>query len=473
MRRSLGWGLLLICLVGCSLAPTYERPPITPASHYQELGPWVRFDPQGPHAEWWKTWQDSVLNGLESSALQANQNILAAQARVGQARALARAQGSTLMPNLSAMVTHQVSKFSEHTSIFPVENYPPYQTNLVGLDLNYELDLWGALRNAIQASEAQAFASEADLAALNLSVQAEIALDYQTLRALDAMIEETEAWVNSWQTNRELIQSLYSGGEASTTDTALADLNWQTARQQVHELRLQRQQMEHALALLIGASPDNFQLAPVHGFVSVPLAPAPDIPSTLLERRPDIAAAEQQVVAANAGIGVARAAFFPVFSLNGSFGYGNTGYGPLVSAPNRVWSVGPSATLPLFDGGLRQALDDQARAQWQESVARYRNAVLTAWKEVEDQLTALHELTQEYDLARLVSDDADVALQQAQLRYQAGLSNLMDVQQAQRVTLANHLTLLNLRLRQVTSSIVMIKALGGGWSSASHGASAS
>ncbi|NDU86027.1 MAG: efflux transporter outer membrane subunit [Ferrovum sp.] len=464
MNRGLVWGVLSCCLAGCSLAPTYERPSTSPASRYQESGPWAPFDAQGPRPEWWQGWHDSVLDGLENAATQANQNLRAAQARVEQARALARAQGSALMPSVNATASHDISKISQHTSIFPVKNYPSYQTNLVGLDLNYELDLWGALRNATQASEAQALASEADMAALNLSIQAEIAVDYQTVRALDATIEETDAWVSSWQANRELTQTMFSGGEATTTDTAVADLNWQTARQQVHELQLQRQQMEHAVALLVGASPDDFRIAPAHGFAVSPLAPAPNLPSTLLERRPDIAAAEQRVMAANANIGVARAAFFPVFSLTGAFGYGNTGYGPLISAPNRVWSVGPGAALPLFDGGLRQALSDQARAQWDESVAQYRNTVLTAWKEVEDQLTAMHELELEYASAHAASEAADTAFHQAQLRYQVGLANQLEVLQAQRVALSSHVSALTLRLRQVNSSIIMIKALGGGWS---------
>ncbi len=468
MKKVLIAGLFL-GVSGCSFAPTYTRPDLPTAAQYREKtaeeGHWVPFKPTAETARtWWKAFHDPVLDDLEHSGLVANQNLLAALARLDQGRSLAREQWANLWPVIGASATHQKTKISEHTMIFPVQNYPAFQTNQVQLDLNYELDIWGALRNAAHAADAQARASADDLATLALSTEAEIALDYESLRALDVELSETEKLVNSWADNRTLTAVLVTGAEAATPDQAQADLNWQVARQQLNELRLQRERMEHALALLVGSNPEEFHIAPVAAELPTPLHPVPGMPSILLERRPDVVSAEEKVKAANANIGVAKAAWFPVFNLTAYSGYGNTGYGPLMVAPNRLWSFGPTLSLPLFNGGQIAAANDLARAQWEESVANYRNTVLEAWREVEDQLAALRELEEEAEAARGASKAAQLALEQARLRFEGGLANRFDVLQAERTAALALTGATQLRLRALASSIVLVKALGGGWS---------
>ena len=469
MKKVLMLGLVLVGVSGCSFAPSYTRPDLPTASQYHEKmteedGHWVPFKATKVSQTWWKAFHDPVLDDLERSGLVANQNLLAALARLDQGRSLAREQWANLWPTTGASATHQLTKISEHTMIFPVQNYPAFQTNQVQLDLNYELDLWGALRNAAHAADAQARASADDLATLALSTEAEIALDYESLRALDTELFETERLVRSWADNRTLTAVLVAGAEAAVPDQAQADLNWQMARQQLNELRLQRQQMEHALALLVGSNPEEFHIAPVSDELPPPLHPVPGMPSVLLERRPDVVSAEEKVKAANANIGVAKAAWFPVFNLTGYTGYGNTGYGPLLVAPNRLWSFGPTLSLPLFNVGQIAAANDLARAQWEESVANYRNTVLGAWREVEDQLAALRELEAEADAARGASAAAQQALEQARLRFEGGLTNRFEVLQAERAAALTLTGATQLRLRALASSIVLVKALGGGWS---------
>ncbi len=462
MRRR-AW-LLLLLLEGCSLAPDYQRPTTDAASVYREAGSWAPFDAAQPEPAWWTAWHDTELDGLEQRALKSNQNLQASLARLDQGRAQGRMAWSALWPSLSATALHTDTQISSHTSIFPVRQYPVFQTNQVGLDLNYELDLWGALRNGAHAADAQIQASAADLAALTLSTEAEIALDYEGIRMLDQELADVTEWVTNWDENRHLTQALVSGQEAAVPDQAQADFNWQSARQQLNELRLQRQQMEHGLAQLVGEAPERFHVDPHPDFdLPAPLRPGTGLPSRLLERRPDVVAAEARVRAANANVGVAKAAWFPVFSLTGNMGYGNTGYGPLLVAPNRLWSFGPSLSVPLLDDGLTAATQDLAQAQWRESVALYRQAVLGAWRDVEDQLTALHELDDEVGAAQAASEAAHTNWQQAQLRYDAGLNNRFEVLLAQRNAITARNQLLQLRLRDLTSSVLLIKALGGGW----------
>lgn len=459
--------LLTLLLAGCSLAPDYQRPAMMPAAQYQEQeGDWKPFAPALSAPQWWKIWHDGQLDDLEQRGWRANQNLQAGLARLEQGRSLGRMAWSNLWPTLDASASHTVTQISEHTSIFPVTRYPSFQTNQVGLDLNYELDLWGALRNAAHAADAQTQASAADLAALQLSVEAEIALDYEGIRALDQELGYTIQLVDNWDDNRHLTQTLVQGQEAALPDQAQADLSWQMARQSLNELRVQRQQLEHALALLVGEAPEGFRVVPQAKDIPEALHPDTGLPSQLLERRPDVVAAEARLRAANDNLGVARAAWFPSFNLAGNFGYGNTGYGQFLSAPNRVWSFGPGVSLPIFNGGQIAAANDLAKAQWQESVALYRNAVLGAWRDVEDQLTALREQEAEILAAQGAQDAAQTAWQQAQFRFDAGLSTRFDLLQAHRTSLQTRNQTVALRLRALSSSILLIKALGGGWDAA-------
>lgn len=462
MRQRL---LPLTCLLlsACSLAPIYHRPTLPPASSYQETGQWQPVGHQPIRANWWQDMDDPMLNQLETSAAAHNQNLAAAIARLDQARAIARAQAAAQLPDVSLTASHENAHISDHTPLFPVQSHPGYQSNLINLDVNYELDLWGAIRNAVKASNALAHASADDLAALQLSIQAELALDYANLRTLDAELRDTQRLMDNWQQNYQLTQILARGRETNNIQLAQAQFNLENAHIQLADLQRQRSQTEHAIALIVGDNPDTFHLAANENSNLNPLHPAPDLPSTLLERRPDIASVEQQVIAANASIGVARAAFFPVFGLSGNTGYENTSYNNWLTAPNRLWSFGPTAALELFDGGRLQALSDEAHAQWRASVADYRNTVLTAWKEVEDQLVALRRIDEEDANSHAAELAARDARNMTQTRLVNGIDTEFDVLSSERTLLNAQLTRTAIHLNHIDASILLVKALGGGW----------
>ena len=450
-------------LGACSLAPTYEPPRMTAASAYQEAGDWVEVHaaPPAPPGAWWGSFRDTQLNQLEAQAQGANQNLLAAAARLMQARDIARAQNAELFPQVSADASHQNGRISSNKPLFPPGINTGYQDNTTGLNINYEIDLWGALRNASTAAAALAQASADDLAALRLSTQAELATDYFNLQATDVQIDLLQHVTGNWRENKQLTEKMMEQGFATESDIDLAQLSLQNTSAQLFALQGQRKQLEHAIALIVGANPDTFALPAAHAFDAQPLQPEVGLPSTLLERRPDIASAERAVMAANAQIGVARAAFFPVFSLNAATGYESKSAAGWLNAPNRFWSVGPALGLNLFNGGQLQALSDLARAQWEESAARYRNTVLTAWREVEDGLSSQHALKQALGSAQQAMSAAQAAQQQAQYRYAGGLGNQIEVLQSERITLSANTAQIELQRQNVINSIGLVKALGG------------
>ena len=458
--------LPLVCLLlaACSLAPSYHRPAVPAATTYRETGNWQPTHSSTLRTDWWQALGDPTLNNLEQTAAVHNQNLLASIARLDEARAIARAQAAAQWPTVGLAASHQNAHVSNHTPLFPVESHPSYQSNLINLDASYEIDLWGAIKNAIIASDALAHASADDLAALQLSIQAELAMDYANLRALDTVLQDNQKLVDNWQQNLRLTQILVEHREANVITLSEASFNLDNAHAQLTDLQRQRSQTEHAIALIIGSNPDTFTLPANDSTPPLkPLQPAPDLPSTLLERRPDIASAEQQVIAANANIGVARAAFFPVFGLSGNTGYENTGYSNWITAPNRLWSFGPTAALNLFDGGRLQALSDQAHAQWRATVANYRNTVLSAWKDVEDQLIALHKLHDEDLDTRAAAQTAQHVLDLTQTRLVSGIDTQFDVLSSERTLLNAQLTQTTIHLNHIDASILLVKALGGGW----------
>ncbi len=465
MIRMVFFAGVMLLLGACSLAPTYERPKMSTANTFQEAGSWIPAHTLPPaHTDvWWESFNDPTLNQLETQAQTANQSLLAAAARLAQARAIARAQHARLMPDVTAGATHQNGRISSNRPLFPKGLGTGYQDNLVGVDVNYEIDIWGALRNASTASAALAAASADDLAALHLSIQAELATDYFNLRGTDAELGILQQWTNNWQSNEQLTQQQLDAGAVNQANVAQAQQSLNDTLTQLAALRLTRQQLQHAIALIIGANPDTFSLPVTHHFDTQALHPNLGLPSTLLERRPDIASAERAVVAANANIGVARAAFFPVFSLDAALGYENNSSAAWLNAPNQFWSLGPSMVLTLFDGGRLQALSDLARAQWQETAANYRKAVLTAWREVEDDLSNQRELEQEALSAQQSLNSAQTIFQQAQYRYEAGLGNQLDVLQTERTVLSSTTQNIGIHTQRIINSIALVKALGGGW----------
>jgi NodT family efflux transporter outer membrane factor (OMF) lipoprotein len=466
--RALTVSALAACvLTACSLAPVYKTPAsVPPAANYKESADWKAAQPldaqnRGP---WWVLFQDPQLDALEAQVDDGNQDLKAAFARLEQARAVTRIARADLLPTVSAGAAATRSRTSVNSPNFPPGAKPVENNFNLQADFSYELDLWGRVRNSVSSAKSSQQASAADLATLNLSIHAELATDYFTLRAEDAQQLLLDRTVADYEHALKLTQNLYNGGGTALADVAQAQAQLETARTQAADVRLQRAQTEHALAVLLGQNPSAFHAGinplPVD---SMPPAIDPGLPSTLLERRPDVAAGERRVAAANAQIGVARAAYFPVFSLAAAAGFDSTNSSTWVNAPSRLWSVGPSAVLTVFDAGRHRAQTAQARALYDEHVADYRSAVLTAYQEVEDNLAALRQLQQESVSETAAVTATATALTQAQYRYKAGLVTYIEVSTAETAALQAQQSNLTIQLRRMNASVLLVKALGGGW----------
>ncbi|HEY4446586.1 MAG TPA: efflux transporter outer membrane subunit [Steroidobacteraceae bacterium] len=467
MKASLWSASLLIgTLTACSFAPTYKIPDSAPAtSGYKESGDWKAAQPVDSEnrGTWWTIFQDPQLDALETQVGDANQNLKAAFARLQQARAATRIARADLFPTLNAGSSATRSKTSANApTLFPGRIYNNFDLEA---DFSYELDVWGRVRNAVTSAKASQQASAADLATLNLSIHAELATDYFTLRSEDAQQVLLDQTVADYTQSLQLTQNLYNGGGAALADVAQAQAQLETARTQAADIRLQRAQSEHALAVLLGENPSAFHVQP--NPLPLALTPPtidPGLPSSLLERRPDVAAAERRIAAANAQIGVARAAYFPVFSLGASGGLQSLRSSNWLTAPSRFWSLGPATgLLTVFDAGRHQAQTAQAKAAYDEQVANYRNTVLTAYQDVEDNLAALRQLQQESTSEAAAVTATATALQQAQYRYKAGLVTYLEVATNENTALQAQLSNVTIQLRRMNASVLLVKALGGGW----------
>ncbi len=458
--------LLLSALGACSFAPHYE-PPATVAAPatYQEMGDWKPADAATvPRTEWWKEFQDPALDSLEARVVDVNQDLKAALARLREARADTRIARADLFPTLSIGANPTRSRTSLNEPRYPAGAAPVINNFDLEADLSYEVDLWGRVRNAVSAAKASETASAADLAALELSIRAELAVDYFTLRGDDAQQVSLDGTVSAYAKALELTRHLYDGGAAAISDVAQAEAQLESARTQAEDIRLQRTQSLHAIAVLLGENPSSFQLAthPLPPDYSPPPLD-PGLPSTLLQRRPDIAAAERRVAAANADIGVARAAYFPVFSLAASAGFDSQNASSWLKAPSRTWSVGPSGLLTVFDAGRHRAQSARALAMYDEQVADYRNTVLTAYQEVEDNLAAMRQLQLESVSEAATVKATTEALKQAQYRYKAGLVTYLEVATTETAALQAQLSSIGIQIRRLDATILLVKALGGGW----------
>ncbi|MDB6042613.1 MAG: hypothetical protein JWM63_1164 [Gammaproteobacteria bacterium] len=454
-------------LAACSLAPVYKTPATAPpAAAYKEAGDWQPAQPADaqPRGSWWSTYRDSQLDALEGQVTASNQNLKAAFARLEQARAQMRLMRANYFPTVTGAVSGTRTKSSLNSPVHSAVK-PRTQNDLVlESDLSYEIDVFGRVRNSVAAARASAQASAADLAVIDLSMHSEVAMDYFTLRSEDAQQVLLDQTVSEYGQALELAQNLYNGGAAPLADVAQAQAQLETARTQAEDVRLRRAQTEHAIAVLVDQPASKFRLEPK----PLPLDAAPPsidagLPSVLLERRPDVAGAERRVAASNASIGVARAAYFPVFSLSAALGFESTHGFSLIDAPSSLWALGSGAVMTLFDGGRRRATTDQARAAYDEQVANYRNTVTTAYSEVEDWLAALRQLERES-----VSEAAAVAattteLEQANYRYKAGAATYLEVVIAENASLAAQLSAADIQVRRMNASVLLVKALGGGW----------
>jgi NodT family efflux transporter outer membrane factor (OMF) lipoprotein len=455
-------------LAACSFAPAYKAPPDTGTAPavYKEIGDWKQAQPVDaqPRGAWWTQFNDAQLNALEDQVSSANQDLKAAVARLQEARAQAGIARADLFPTLTLGPSLTRQRVSTNGPHYSPGAEPSYNDFLLEADLSYEIDVWGRVRNTLSAANATAQASAADLVTLDLSTHAELATDYFSLRGADnqqALLDQTVA---DYTKALELEQHLYDGGAAALSDLVQAQAQLETAITQAADVRLQRAQLEHAIAVLIGQPASSFHLdaMPLPAELGPP-GVDPGLPSALLERRPDVAAAERRVFAANANVGVARAAYFPVFSLTASAGYDSTHSSNWIQAPSNIWSVGPSALLTVFDAGRHASQSAQAHAAYDEQVADYRGSVLNAYREVEDNIAALRQLEQETTSQAAAVTASQKALQQAQYRYKGGIVTYLEVVTTENAALQAELSAANIQTRRLNAAVLLVKALGGGW----------
>ena len=418
---------------------------------------------------WWHAYRDPELDVLESRIDDANQSIKAGFARLQEARAQTRVASSSYFPSITGAASAQHSRNSlyapTHSAATPtVANDLP-----LNVDLSYEADLWGRIGNSVATARLTEQADTDDFAVLALAIHAQLASDYFLLRGTDTEQVILDQTVADYARALVLTQNLHDGGLAALADVDQAKAQLESARTRAAETRLQRSQTEHAIAVLLGEPASNFHLGarPLPGD-TVPPAIDPGIPSALLERRPDIAAAERLVAAANAQIGVAKAAYFPVFDLLAAAGFESTQASTWVTAPARMWSLGPAAAVTLFDGGRRRAQLADANAGYDEQVAEYRGVVLSSYQEVEDSLSALHELELEIASETAASQSAASALKQARYQYEMGLVTYLQVIVTENTALSAQLAAADIQIRRMNASILLVKALGGGWDTGSR-----
>lgn len=466
-KRSLP--LLLAATFGvgaCSLAPDYHAPAVPVAAAYQSAGPWGVAQPsdQLPRDGWWQVYQDPQLDALQQQLLANNADLSAALAHYQEAQAFVDQARSALFPTVSALVNPQSDRESNNRPLRGTVAPSTYNSVTLGGELDYEVDLWGRVRDTVAASRDEALATRADLASVQLSLQAQLADSYLQLRGFDQQDALLEQTIKAFGRALQLTQSLHQGGIVSQLDVARAQTQLSSARSLLSQTQAQRALTQHAIAVLVGASASQFSIAAQTAPFVLPPTPV-GVPSTLLQRRPDIAAAERRTAEANAKIGVARAAYFPSLTLDVQGGFQSNTYQHLLTAPNLFWAAGPTLAGYIFDGGRRAADVASAKASESEAGARYRGVVLTAFQQVEDSLTLLTDLgtalNDQQDAANAAQQALDLALE----RYRHGAVGYLDVVQAQTAALDAQRSALDLQTRQLRADVELVRALGGGWSS--------
>jgi multidrug efflux system outer membrane protein len=472
--EGLGFSLTALAfLAGCAVGPNYHRPEATtiPAAYANATNGWKVAQPQGQlaKADWWGVFDDPELNALEAKASAANQQLKAAVARFAEARATMDVTRAGLFPNLGtgfSATRQRVSPNAPVTATGQEIGQPAtYNDFTVPLDVSYEADIWGRVRRSVESARAQTHASADDLAAINLAIQAEVAVDFFTLRALDSEQAVLRSSVTVFTESFDLTMNRRIGGVATDLDVAEAETVLRTTQAQIPAVQLQRAQFEHALALLLGQPAATFRIPERKLSADPPWIPS-GLPSELLERRPDISAAERRMAGANASIGVAKAAFFPTVELNGLAGLESVNAGTLFNWSSRMWAVGPNLSLPIFEGGRLRAGLRLARATYEEMVANYRESVLTAFSEVEDSLAAQTLLANQYVAQSEALVAARKELEIANHRYRDGLTTYLDVATAESTALNTEFSTVQLRGKQLVAAVTLVKSLGGGWQEA-------
>jgi NodT family efflux transporter outer membrane factor (OMF) lipoprotein len=465
-------GVLL--LSGCMVGPKYVKPTAIIAPEYKEATPdmykesasWQIAQPadSAQRGEWWRIFGDEQLNLLEPEVAANNQDLKVADARFREARALIRFNRASLYPTISAAPFAGGLRESTYRPYFSVSSALGKAVGdiLLPIDMNYEIDVWGRVRHSVNAAREEAQASAADRQTVMLSLQAELAVDYFEARTADAQEKLLNDTVKNYEEAYRITNNRFEGGVSPKSDVDQALTQLEAARVQARDITLQRAQFEHAIAVLLGQPPATFTLPNAPLAARPPIVP-PGLPSELLERRPDIAAAERRVAEANDRIGIARAAFYPTISLSGTVGVEATSFANLFNPASLVWSLGPTLSQTIFDAGRRAAVSEEANASYDETVATYRQTTLTAFQQVEDNLVALRVLQQEADHQHQATQAALSAEQIFNNRYVGGLDTYLQVVTAQTTALSNERNDIDIMRRQMDASVLLIKALGGGW----------
>ena len=464
--------LLALLAAGCSVGPKYKRPAIQaptaykepPPESYKESQDWKTAQPSDTtlRGDWWTLFGDPDLNALEQQIDISNQNLKAAQARFAQARALIRVNQSQKYPTVTAGTEITSNRNSSTTAFATPRTATNYGNFNLPFDVSYEVDAWGRVRHSIDAARTEAQATAADLETLRLSFHAELAFDYFELRSADAEQKLLDDTVVAFQKALELTQNRFEGGAAAGAEVAQAQTQLEATKTQDADVAVRRAQFEHAIAVLTGRSPATFSLAPRPLATEPPVIPV-GLPSQLLERRPDIAAGERRVAEANAQIGIAHAAFFPQILLGAAVGLEGRSITDWFNWPSRFWAVGPSVLQTVFDGGRRRATQQSAEFNYDATVAVYRETALDAFQQVEDNLAALRVLEKETQTQRAAVTAARRSLELSTNRYTGGLVTYLEVVTAQSAALANERAAVDILRRRMDASVLLIKALGGGW----------
>ena len=463
--------LAVLLLTSCMVGPDYTRPSAPMTLAYKEAPPpgegWKLAQPSDEmsRGKWWEIFGDPQLNALAEQVTVANQDLKVAEARFSQARAIVSFDRAALFPTISAGVGISSIRRSDNAP-FRTRSFPSTGDFLLSFDLSYELDLWGRIRRTVAAAREEAQATAADLATVQLSLQAELAMNYFQLRSADARQRLLNDTVKAYTAALKLTVNRFEGGAAPKSDVAQAQTQLETTQAQATDVGVQRAQYEHAIATLVGQPPAAFSLPPAPLNLQPPPIPV-GLPSQLLERRPDIAAAERRVAEANEQIGIAKAAYFPTVVIDASAGFEGSKITNWLQWPSLLWSVGASLTQTLFDAGRRCATSDAAIANYDATVATYRQTTLTAFQQVEDNLAALRVLMQEAEEQRRAVAAAQEFLQLATNRFKGGIDTYLLVTTAQAFALNNELNAVNILLRRMNASALLIKAIGGGWEVAS------
>ena len=466
-------GLLLFKT--CDKAPKYVKPSVATTPAYKELPPdafketndWKFARPNDSmiRGKWWEMFNDTQLNSLEEQLTTANQNIALADANFRAARALVKESRSQYFPTVTtspSIIVSRQSGAATHSNVSPGRQSVNYT---LPFDATWEPDFWGRIRNTVIASASEAQATAADLQNVRLSVEAELAFDYYQLRSLDAQKRLLDSSIQAYQEQLELTRVRFQTGIVSDEDVAQAETQLETTQAQATDLGIARAQFEHAIAVLTGQPPAKLSLPNAPLSAQPPSVPI-GLPSQLLERRPDIAAAERRVAEANAEIGVTKAAFYPSLTFSATAGLESTSIAKWFTWPARFFSLGPTLSQTLFDKGRRRAATEVSLAQYDATVAGYRQTVLTSFQEVEDNLASLRILSRELDEQNQAIASAQRALSLATDRYKSGIDSYLNVITAQTTLLNNQRTAVNLQMQQMTASVELIKALGGGWNAA-------